>query len=294
VLECVPNVSEGRRRDAVDRLAASCGHPLLDVHTDADHNRSVFTLAADPPEEVERAAVQLAEAVARDVDASSWRDGVHPRLGALDVVPFVALSGTPEARASAVRTAHYFAGWLADAMDVPTFLYDEADPAERTLPRLRRDAFVRRAPDYGPAEPHPRLGAAAVGARPVLVAVNCELDRDDVDLARRIAHDVRERGGGLRGVRALGFELASRRRAQVSLNLTDLETTGLKDACAEVAVLARAEGADLARIELVGLIPRAVLADCGPAFRRRAGLGDEHTIEGRLESRNTSGRKPGV
>ena len=294
VLECVPNVSEGRRRDAVDRLAASCGHPLLDVHTDADHNRSVFTLAADPPEEVERAAVQLAEAVAREVDASSWRDGVHPRLGALDVVPFVALSGTPEARASAVRTAHYFAGWLADAMDVPTFLYDEADPAERTLPRLRRDAFVRRAPDYGPAEPHPRLGAAAVGARPVLVAVNCELDRDDVDLARRIAHDVRERGGGLRGVRALGFELASRRRAQVSLNLTDLETTGLKDACAEVAVLARAEGADLARIELVGLIPRAVLADCGPAFRRRAGLGDEHTIEGRLESRNTSGRKPGV
>ena len=183
MLECVPNVSEGRRRDVVDRLAAACGGPLLDVHTDADHNRSVFTLAADHPEEVERAAVQLAEAVARDVDASSWRDGVHPRLGALDVVPFVALSGTPDARASAVRTAHYFAGWLADAMDVPTFLYDEADPEERLLPRLRRDAFVRRAPDYGPAEPHPRLGATAVGARPALVAVNCELDRDDVDLA---------------------------------------------------------------------------------------------------------------
>jgi glutamate formiminotransferase len=294
VLECVPNVSEGRRHDVVDRLAAACGAPLLDVHADPDHNRSVFTLAADPPEAVERAAVQLAEAVDQDIDASSWRDGIHPRLGALDVVPFVALSGTAEARASAVRTAHYFAGWLADAMDVPTFLYDEADPEERPLPRLRRDAFVRRMPDYGPAEPHPRLGATAVGARPALVAVNCELDRDDVDLARRIAHDVRERGGGLRGVRALGFELASRRRVQVSLNLTDLETTGLEDACAEVAVLARAEGADLARIELVGLIPRAVLDDCGPAFRRRAGLGDDQTIEGRLESRNTLGRKPGA
>ena len=293
VLECVPNVSEGRRRGVVDRFAAVCGAPLLDVHADSDHNRSVFTLAADPPEAVERAAVQLAEAVTRDVDAS-WRDGIHPRLGVLDVVPFVALSGTPEARASAVRTAHYFAGWLADAMDVPTFLYDEADPEERPLPRLRRDAFVRRAPDYGPAEPHPRLGATAVGARPALVAVNCELDRDDVDLARRIAHDVRERGGGLEGVRALGFELASRRRAQVSLNLTDLETTGLEDACAEVAMLARAEGADLARIELVGLIPGAALDDCGPAFRRRAGLRAEHTIEGRLESRNTLGRKPGV
>ena len=118
----MPNVSEGRRRDVVDRLAAACGGPLLDVHADPDHNRSVFTLAADPPEGVERSAVQLAEAVARHVDAS-WRKGVHPRLGALDVVPFVALSGTAEARASAVRTAHYFAGWLADAMDVPTFLY---------------------------------------------------------------------------------------------------------------------------------------------------------------------------
>ena len=290
VLECVPNVSEGRRPDVVDRLAAACGRPLLDVHTDPDHNRSVFTLASAIDEEVEQSAEQLAEAVAREADPS-WRDGVHPRLGVLDVVPFVALSGTPEARASAVRNALYFAGWLADALDVPTFLYGDADPEERPLPRLRRDAFVRRAPDYGPAEPHPRLGATAVGARPVLVAVNCELDRHDVDLARRIAHDVRERGGGLRGVRALGFELASRRRAQVSLNLTDLETTGLEEACAEVAVLARAEGADLDRIELVGLLPRAVLDDCGPAFRRRAGLGDDQTIEARLQSR-TLGRKP--
>ena len=284
VLECVPNVSEGRRPDVVDRLASACGSPLLDVHADPDHNRSVFTLAADPPAEVERATVQLAEAVGQYIDAS-WRKGVHPRLGALDVVPFVALSGTPEARASAVRTAHYFAGWLADAMDVPTFLYGEADPEERPLPRLRRDAFVRRAPDYGPAEPHPRLGATAVGARPVLVAVNCELDRDDVDLARRIAHDVRESGGGLRGVRALGFELDSRRRAQVSLNLTDLESTGLEEACAEVARQARAEGADLDRIELVGLLPRSALDDCGPSFRRRANLDDDQTIEARLEER---------
>jgi glutamate formiminotransferase len=104
VLECVPNVSEGRRRDIVDRLAAACGGPLLDVHADPDHNRSVFTLAADTPEGVERAAVQLAEAVARHIDGS-WRKGLHPRLGALDVVPFVALSGTPEARARGVGAA---------------------------------------------------------------------------------------------------------------------------------------------------------------------------------------------
>jgi glutamate formiminotransferase / 5-formyltetrahydrofolate cyclo-ligase len=284
VLECVPNVSEGRRRDVVERLAAASGRPLLDVHTDPDHNRSVFTLASAVDVEVEGAAVQLAEAVAREVDPS-WRDGVHPRLGALDVVPFVALSGTPEARANAVRNALSFAGWLADTLDMPTFLYGDADPEERPLPRVRRDAFVRRAPDYGPAEPHPRLGATAVGARPVLVAVNCELDRNDLDLARRIAHDVRERGGGLQGVRALGFELASRRRAQVSLNLTDLGATGLEEACAEVAKLARAEGSHLARIELVGLLPRAELEQCGPSFRRRARIDDDQTIEARLERR---------
>ena len=292
MLECVPNVSEGRRREVVDKLATACGAPLLDVHTDPDHNRSVFTLVADAAEDVEAAAVRLAEAVAHDVD-HSWRDGVHPRLGALDIVPFVALSGTPEARASAVRTAQYFAGWLGDTLDVPTFLYGEADPQERPLPRLRRDAFVRRMPDYGPSEPHPKLGATAVGARPALVAINCELDRDDVDLARRIAGDVRERGGGLPGVRALGFELASRRRAQVSLNVTNLDATGVEEACAEVARAAGAEGADVARIELVGLMPRAALVECSPEFRRRAGLGDDQTIEGRRES-HTMGRKPGA
>jgi glutamate formiminotransferase len=284
MLECVPNVSEGRRREVVERLAAACGGTLLDVHADPDHNRSVFTMVAEVAEEVEAAAVRLAEAVARTVDRS-WHDGVHPRLGALDVVPFVALSATPEARASAVRTAQYFAGWLGDTLDVPTFLYDEADPQERPLPLLRRDAFARRMPDYGPSEPHPKLGATAVGARPPLVAINCELDRDNVDLARRIADDVRERGGGLPGVRALGFELSSRGRAQVSLNVTDLEATGLEEACADVARAARAEGADVARIELVGLMPRAALEECSPAFRRRANLGEAQTIEGRLGSR---------
>jgi glutamate formiminotransferase len=284
VLACVPNVSEGRRRQVVEQLAAACGRPLLDVHADPDHNRSVFTMVAEAAEEVEAAVVRLAEAAARALDRS-WHDGVHPRLGALDVVPFVALSGTPEARAGAVRTAQYFAGWLGDTLGVPTFLYDEADPQERPLPLLRRDAFTRRRPDYGPSEPHPKLGATAVGARPPLVAINCELDRDDVDLARRIADDVRERGGGLPGVRAMGFELSSRGRAQVSLNVTDLEATGVEEACADVARAARAAGADVARIELVGLMPRAVLEECSPAFRRRADLGDEQTIEGRLGRR---------
>jgi glutamate formiminotransferase len=292
VLESVPNVSEGRRRDIVERVAAAAAQCLLDVHVDADHNRSVFTLAAPTGGEVERCVTALAEAVVRYAD-DSWHDGVHPRVGALDVVPFVSLSGTADERALVVQRAHDFARWLARNLDVPTFLYGDADAEGRSLPSLRRDAFVRRAPDFGPREPHPELGATAVGARPVLVAVNCALDRDDVELARRIAHDVRERGGGLPGVRALGFELASRGRAEVSMNLTDLSATGVERACVEVRRLTRGAGADVAGVELVGLLPRAELDRCSDEFRRWAGLSDDQTIEGRLASR-TSGRKPGV
>lgn len=283
MLECVPNVSEGRRGDVVERWAGSCELGMLDVHVDADHNRSVFTIAARAPDDVERCVGRLAEAVVRDVDPG-WRDGVHPRLGVLDVIPFVALSETPHAHGVAARTALRFAQAIAEAFDVPAFLYGEADPEQRSLPALRRDAFVRRAPDFGPAEPHPTLGATAVGARPVLVAVNCELANDDVELARRIAHGVRERDGGLPGVRALGFALPSRRRAQVSMNLTDLPATGIEEACAAVRRLAREAGSDVAGVELVGLLPRAELARCSSAFRRWAGLSDAQTIEGRLES----------
>ena len=282
MFECVPNVSEGRH-DALERVGDKCARGLLDVHVDADHNRSVFTLVAPTAEEIERCAVDLAESVVRHVDPS-WRGGVHPRLGVVDVVPFVALSGTPPDRALAVRNAQGFAQWISATFDVPTFLYGDADREERPLPSLRRDAFVRREPDFGPREPHPTLGATAVGARPTLVAVNCELDRDDVGLAHRIAGAVRERGGGLPGVRALGFELASRRRSQVSMNLTALWATGVEQACTEVRRLAQDAGADVARVELVGLLPRAELDRCSDEFRAWAGLTDDQTIEGRLDS----------
>jgi glutamate formiminotransferase / 5-formyltetrahydrofolate cyclo-ligase len=268
----------------IERIGTAGADCLLDVHVDADHNRSVFTLVADDADEVTRCVTQLAHAAARHAD-DSWHEGVHPRIGALDVVPFVALSDTADERALAVRNAHDFAGWLAGTLDVPAFLYGDADPEGRSLPSLRGDAFVRRSPDFGPREPHPKLGATAVGARPLLVAVNCVLDNEDVELARRIAHDVRERGGGLPGVRALGFELASRRRAQVSMNLTALSATGVERACTEVRRLARVASADVAGVELVGLLPRAELERCSAEFRRWAGLSDDQTIEGRLERR---------
>jgi glutamate formiminotransferase len=279
VLECVPNVAEGRDRRVLDALRAACSSSLLDLHVDPDHHRSVFTLAGPGASDAEQAVRRLAGSVADDVDLT-MHAGVHPRIGALDVVPFVALDGT--AAGEAVDAARTFATWVADALQIPVFLYGDADPRHRSLPELRRDAFRLRAPDLGPPEPHPNLGAVAVGARPVLVAVNCWLDRDDLALARAIARSVRERDGGLPGVRALGLPLESIGRSQVSLNLVDLPSTGLQAACDTVRTLARARGSDVARVELVGLIPASELARCDDGFREWSGLGADHTIEARL------------
>jgi glutamate formiminotransferase len=279
VLECVPNVSEGRDREVIDALADACGDALLDVHVDADHHRSVFTLAGDNTPDAVRS---LALTVAARVDLTR-HIGAHPRLGALDVVPFVALDGCT--RADAVDAAHAFAAWAADTLAVPVFLYDEADAAVRTLPATRRDAFDARAPDLGPSTPHPTLGAIAVGGREPLVAVNCELARDDMELALAIATRVRERDGGLPGVRALGVHLDSIGRAQVSMNLVALERTGLQDACRAVDALARGAGTAVSRVELVGLVPAAELARLDEEFRAWSGVGPDDTIEGRLTAR---------
>jgi glutamate formiminotransferase len=279
MLECVPNVAEGRDTLVLDALSAACGSSLLDLHVDPDHHRSVFTLAGPAACDAEAAIRRLAVSVAEHLDLATHA-GVHPRVGALDVVPFVALEGT--STADAVDAARAFAAWAAEELEVPVFLYGDVDPRYRSLPDLRRDAFTARAPDLGPLRPHPKLGAIAVGARPVLVAVNCWLDRDDVALARTIARSVRERDGGLAGVRALGFRLASVGQAQVSMNLVDLDATGLQRACDTVRAHARAHGADVARVELVGLLPTSEYARCDDAFLEWSGISASQTIEARL------------
>jgi glutamate formiminotransferase len=278
VLECVPNVSEGRDAPVIAALGTACGPSLLDLHRDADHHRSVFTLAGPGPRDAADAVRALARAVASRLDLREHA-GVHPRLGALDVVPFVALE---EPIAVAVAAAHATADWLANELGLPVFLYDAADRAGRTLPEVRRTAFGSRTPDRGPAAPDPRLGAVAVGARPPLVAVNCWLDTGDVAMARTIAGAVRERDGGLTGVRALGFALASTGTTQVSMNLVDLAATGLEAACIEVRDRAEAAGVAVGRVELVGLVPAAELARCSAEFLDWARLGPDLTIEARL------------
>lgn len=286
VLECVANVSEGRRPEVLAALAEACGTALLDLHADADHHRSVFTLAARDRFSLVEAAVRLARAVDGHVDISRHL-GVHPRLGALDVVPFVPLAGTSPRDAFIAALA--FAGAVAAELGVPAFLYDGADPAKRSLPSVRREAFVSRAPDFGPPVPHPRLGAVCVGARPPLVAVNCELAGDDMAVAAAVARAVRERDGGLPGVRALGFPLPSRGRVQVSMNLVDLAATGVEAACSEVAHQARRRGSAVVAVELVGLLPAAELARCSAGFLAWAGLGPDHTIEARLRAAGSEG-----
>jgi glutamate formiminotransferase len=282
MLECVANVSEGRVLVALRALAERCGAALLDVHTDADHHRSVFTLAGPQQCDAVAAARSLAAAVAGHISIAR-HVGVHPRAGALDVVPFVSLDGTEGERAQAADAARNFGTWWAETYAVPVFLYDDADPGGRDLPEIRRGAFKTRRPDFGPAEPHPTLGATAVGARRPLVAINLVLVTRDVAVARRIAHDVRERNGGLPGVRALGFLLESEGRPQVSLNLVDLDRTGVEAACLAVRELARRAGTDVGAVELVGLVPRADLDRCSDEFLAWASIDRSAAIEARLE-----------
>ena len=274
----MPNVSEGRDAVVLDDLAAACGRSLLDVHTDPDHHRSVFTLAGPGSDDAAGAARGLARAVA---ERCSVRDhaGVHPRLGALDVVPFVALTGEP---ATAVAAAVAFADWIADELAVPVFRYDAADPEGRTLPDARRTAFAGRAPDRGPPTPHPTLGAVAVGARAPLVAVNCWVDDADPTLARRVAREVRERDGGLPGLRALGLALPAAGASQVSMNVVDLDRCSVEDACEAVRDRVEAAGRVVTRVELVGLMPRSAYARCSAGFLDRVGWHPTVTVEARL------------
>jgi glutamate formiminotransferase len=284
VLECVVNVSEGRDLEKLRTLAAAAGGSLVDVHFDIDHHRSVFTLAGPGNLGSVEAARALAVAVAHDVTITDHA-GEHPRFGALDVVPFVALGGTRAEREQAADEARTFGQWWAETFEVPVFLYDDASPQHRDLPHARTHGFRSRKPDFGPSEPHPLLGATAVGARKPLIAVNCVLISREVSDARRIARTMREAAGppnGLPGVRALGFFLNDIQRAQVSMNLVDLDRTGLQDACIHVRELAKKLGTDVAKVELVGLLPRRELDRCTDDFLEWSGIDAEDTIEARV------------
>jgi glutamate formiminotransferase len=261
VLECVVNVSEGRDPAVLGDLAAAGGVDLLDVHVDAHHHRCVLTTVG------EGAARAIARVAVERIDLTG-HEGVHPRLGALDVVPFAPLEGSTMADACAARGR--YAVWLADELEVPAFLYGEA---ATTLPDLRRRAFVDRLPDAGPAAPHPTAGATAVGCRPLLVAYNVWLAEPDLARAREVAAGIRGDG-----IRALGLPVGD--RVQVSMNLVEPERVGPAMAYDRVGAFVEVAGA-----ELVGLVPTSVLEATDPSRWDELDLTPDRTIEARLRRR---------
>lgn len=271
-LECVPNVSEGRRPEVVARLSAAVtsapGVRLLDLSSDPDHNRSVMTLAGEA-RDLRAGLLALYEAALSEIDLTR-HEGVHPRVGAVDVVPFVPLGDTP--METAVAAAEDLAAEVADRFGLPVFLYERAarKPGRRLLADVRRGGFEGLparladpdwAPDFGPARVHPTAGATVIGARFFLIAFNAVLDTPDVAVAKAVARQVRESAGGLPAVRAMGVYLASRGAAQVSMNLVDYRRTSVWSALKRVRQEAAALGARVVETELIGLMPEEAAAD---------------------------------
>ena len=284
--ECVVNISEGADPSIVGVIAGAGADLLLDVHSDSEHHRSVLTLAG-PLDEVADAARSVASAAVASIDLTGHR-GVHPRMGAVDVVPFVPLVGTEGASAeweAVIRARDGFAAWMGSELGVPCFLYGPG----RSLPAVRRGAFTEFAPDTGPDRPHPTAGATAVGARGVLIAYNVWItatSEGDLDLgeltavARGLAARMRRPG-----LRTLGLEVAG--GAQVSCNVVDPGRVGLDEVYDTVAAGAAEHACEVLRGELVGLLPDAALSAVPERRWAELGLRAEDTIEHRLGARKS-------
>jgi glutamate formiminotransferase / 5-formyltetrahydrofolate cyclo-ligase len=293
VIECIPNVSEGRRAEVVARMAdairAVTGVRLLDASSDPSHNRSVFTFAGDPSG-VERAVLALVERAVADIDLRTHR-GEHPRLGAVDVVPLVPIEGV--AMPDCVELARKIGAAVAERFGVPIYLYEEAasDPARRNLEDIRRGEFEGLAakmaspgwaPDFGPAAPHPSAGATVVGARMALIAYNINLATDRLDVAKKIAAAIRHSSGGFRFVKAAGFALADRGIVQVSMNLTNFEKTPIFRVFETVKREAARYGVSILESEIVGLVPSAALEGAAEYYLQLAGFNRRQILENKL------------
>jgi glutamate formiminotransferase / 5-formyltetrahydrofolate cyclo-ligase len=287
-LEAVPNFSEGRDRATIDAIGEALGaHArLLDVHSDGDHNRSVFTLVGPDEELVE--TLLAAIAVARERIDLRRHEGAHPRIGAADVVPLVPIR--PEDARRAQAAALELARRVGEELGLPVFLYADLAPG-------RGPAFFRRggpeelqrridagelAPDFGPSRLDPGAGGVLVGARSPLIAFNVNLAGDDLEAARKVARAVRERDGGFAGVRALGLRLPRAGHVQVSLNVEDWEASPLHEVVAAVEREAAARGLESTGSELVGLLPAGAAVAAAGALLRVDGLDALRVLELRL------------
>jgi len=300
VIECVPNVSDGRRPEIVaamaDAIRAVDGVRLLDHSSDASHNRSVFTLAGDAAG-VERAVLALFERAVADIDLRTHH-GEHPRIGAVDVVPFVPIEGVT--MAECVALARKVGAAVADRFAVPVYLYEEAasQPGRRNLEDIRRGEFEglaakmaspEWAPDFGPAAPHPSAGATVIGARMPLIAYNINLATNRLDVAKKIAAAIRQSSGGYRFVKAMGITLEERGIVQVSMNLTNYEKTPIFRVFETVKREAERYGVAVLESEIVGLVPSAALNAAAEFYLQIAGFKADQVLENKLSSLKAQG-----
>lgn len=294
IIECVPNFSEGRRKEVVDAIADSIGTApgvrLLDCEMDGNHNRCVITFVGGRAS-VEEGAMAGARKAVELIDMNRHR-GEHPRIGALDVLPFVPVAGVT--LDDCAEIARRVAKRIAEELGVPVYLYEAAAtrPDRRALPDLRRGEYEGlkteietnpdRRPDFGPPKMHPTAGATVVGARPILIAYNVNLATRDIRVARRIAKAVRESDGGLPAVRAKGFDLADKGLVQVSMNLVDYRKTSPLRVYEEIQRLAAAEGVAIAESEVVGLVPLEPLLEGAAAHFKLGSFHRSQILETRL------------
>ena len=293
LLQCIPNFSEGRDKEVIEKIAdavrAVDGVRLLDVSPNADHNRTVLTFVGFPDAVAEAAFAATAAAV--ELINMEQQKGEHPRIGAMDVVPFVPISGMT--MDDAVKIANQVGKRISDELDVPVYLYSAAatTPARKRLPDVRQGQYEglketivkpERKPDYGEPRMHPTAGATAVGARPPLIAFNVNLGTANLGIAKTIAKGVRESSGGLMNVQALGVDLAEQGIAQVSMNLLDYTKTPIHRAYELVRLEAERYGVPVVASEIVGLVPLDALLGVADFYLRLDGFARSQVLEARL------------
>ena len=292
VIECVPNISEGRNADKIKTIAGVIERPgakLLDLSSDPNHNRTVITFAGEP-QAVAEAAFDVARVAIASIDLTCHH-GEHPRMGAVDVIPFIPVGGVTMAECCEI--AEQVGKRIGQELNVPVYLYAESArvPQRRLLPAIREGEFEGFAekikdpvwqPDFGPAERHPTAGCVAVGARNFLIAYNIDLDTSDVTIAKRIAKSMRESSGGLMNVQAKGLFLEDKQRAQVSMNILNFATTPLYRVFELVKMEAARYGVGIVNSELIGLAPAQAFMDVASYYLQLPGLSRDVLVETRI------------
>ncbi len=293
IVECVPNFSEGRQKDVIEKIIAAVrgvdGVKVLDYSSDPSHNRTVLTFVGEPMA-VKEAAFRVAEKAAELIDMEQHQ-GEHPRIGAADVIPLIPISGV--SMEECVELARELGRDIGEKLGIPVYLYEEAAsrPDRKNLAHVRRGEYdglkeaiktPERQPDFGPAQMHPKAGAVAVGARPPLVAYNINLDIDKVEIAKAIARTIRGSSGGYPSIKALGVLIEETGKAQVTINVCNYKEVSLARVFETVKSEAGRYGVNITGSEIVGLVPMEALLDAAAFYLRLEGFQLEQVLEKRL------------